>query len=248
MSTFYRGLTPGSVDADRGGAVHYGTLSLPAKLLLLAWNGERGKFTGGPDLHLVVRAGALAELAQRGVIVETDGIVTPVTGARTGDTVLDALVELIEESRPRKWRGWMTHRSGNTLNEVRDQLTAHGYLRLERRRVLGVFPVRHWELERAGYAEALQAEAGTVLRGPQSITEVSESEAALVMCAATGKLRPFVTGKDRRRYKDRLTELTDRGGGASLDVTRQMRALRKALASAITAAEAARSSSGGGGD
>ncbi|MEU5777664.1 GOLPH3/VPS74 family protein [Streptomyces venezuelae] len=235
------------MDADRGGAVHYGTLSLPAKLLLLAWNGERGKFTGGPDLHLVVRAGALAELAQRGVIVETDGIVTPVTGARTGDTVLDALVELIEESRPRKWRGWMTHRSGNTLNEVRDQLTAHGYLRLERRRVLGVFPVRHWELERAGYAEALQAEAGTVLRGPQSITEVSESEAALVMCAATGKLRPFVTGKDRRRYKDRLTELTDRGGGASLDVTRQMRALRKALASAITAAEAARSSSGGGG-
>ncbi|MET8686975.1 GPP34 family phosphoprotein [Streptomyces sp. NPDC004732] len=233
--------------ADRGGAVHYGTLSLPAKLLLLAWSGEKERFTGGPDLHLVIRAGALAELAQRGVVVETDGTVTPVVGARTGDTVLDSLAALIEGSRPRKWRGWLTYRSRTTLDEVRGQLTAHGYLRQERRRVLGVFPTRHWELERAGYAEALQADAGTVLRGTRPVTEVPASEAALVMCAATGKVRPFATGKDRRRYKDRLAELTDRGGGASPELAELMRALRKALASAVAAAEMARSSNGGGG-
>ncbi|MEV7192895.1 GPP34 family phosphoprotein [Streptomyces sp. NPDC093510] len=228
--------------------MHFGTLSLPARLFLLAWNGEKGRFTGGPDLHLVVRAGALAELAGRGVLVDTRGIVTPVVGARTGDTVLDALVELVEQSRPRTWRGWLTHRSRATLSAVRDQLATHGYLRQERRRVLGLFPVRCWELERAGYAEALQADAAAVLRGPRPVAEVSESDAALVMCAATGKVRPFVTGRDRGRHKDRLAELTDRGGGASPELTELMRALRKALASAIASAEATRSSSGGGGD
>ncbi|MEU7577192.1 GPP34 family phosphoprotein [Streptomyces sp. NPDC041068] len=226
--------------------MHFGTLSLPAKLFLLAWHPDKGRFTGGPDLHLAVRAGALVDLAQRGLLVESDGIVTPIVGARTGDTVLDALVELVEQSRPRKWRAWMTHRSGSTLKAVRAQLAAHGYLREVHRRVFGLFPSRCWELERTGYAEALHAEALTVLRGPQPVDEVTERDAALVVCAATGKLSPVVTGKDRRRYKDRLAELTDRSAGASPELRALMRNLRKALASAVASAEMARSGSGGG--
>ncbi|MFF3640869.1 GPP34 family phosphoprotein [Streptomyces sp. NPDC002564] len=227
--------------------MHHGTLSLPARLYLLAWHPDKKRFTGGPDLHLAVRAAALAELALRGVLAESDGIVTPVVGARTGDTALDALAELVEQSRPRKWRGWMTHRSRGTLAAVRDQLTAHGYLTQGRRRVLGLFPARHWELEREGYAEILRAEALAVLRGPAPVQEVTESDAVLVVCAATGKVRPFATGADRRRYKDRLEALTDRGGGASPELRVLLHGLRKALASAVAAAEAARSSGGGGG-
>ncbi|MGW0531290.1 GOLPH3/VPS74 family protein [Streptomyces sp. NPDC003032] len=228
--------------------MHHSTLSLPARLFLLAWNTDRGKFTGGPDLHLAIRAGALAELAQRGLLVETGGgVVMPVVGARTGDTVLDALVDLVERSKPRKWRGWMTYRSRDTLAAVRDQLTAHGYLRMERRRILGLFPSRTWELERVGYAETLHAEALAALRGDRPVTEVAPSDAALVVCAATGKTRTLVSGKDRRRHKDRLAELTDRGGSASPELRTLMRNLRKAHASAVASAEMARSSGGGDG-
>ncbi|MEU6993881.1 GPP34 family phosphoprotein [Streptomyces sp. NPDC046465] len=227
--------------------MHFGTLSLPARLYLLTWHPEKRRFTGGPDLHLVVRAGALAELAQRGMLMEADGIVTPVVDARTGDPVLDALLELVEQSRPRTWRGWMAHRSRATLRAVRDQLAVHGYVREGRRRVLGLFPARHWELERVGYAEALHAETLAVLSGPQAVTEIAESDAALAVCAATGKLRPVVTGGDRRRYQDRTEALTDRSGGDSPELRTLMDHLRKALASAVAAAEAARSSGGGGG-
>ncbi|MET7361727.1 GPP34 family phosphoprotein [Streptomyces sp. NPDC005562] len=228
--------------------MHFGTLSLPARLFLLSWHPEKRKFSGGPDLHLTVRAGALAELAGRGLLVEADRVVAPAAvGDRTGDPVLDALLELVEQSRPRTWRGWITHRSRATLNAVRADLAAHGYLREGRRRVLGLFPARHWELERVGYAEALHAEALAVLRGPRPVEEVDAGEAALVVCAATGKLRSVVTGKDRRRYKDRLAELTDRAGGAAPESRALMRDLRRALASAVASAEAARSSGGGGG-
>ncbi|MFH8565966.1 GPP34 family phosphoprotein [Streptomyces sp. NPDC017988] len=228
--------------------MHHGTLSLPARIFLLAWDTDRGKFTGGPDLHLAVRTGALAELAQRRVLGEAGGVVvTPATGARTGDVVLDALLDLVERSKPRKWRGWMTYRSRTTLDAVRDQLAAEGHLREERRRVLGLFPSRRWVLERTGHAEALRTDALAVLRAQRPVTEVSPGDAALVVCAATGKVRTFVGTKDRRRYKDRLAELTDRAGGDDPELRTLMRNLRKAHASAVTSAEMARSSSGGDG-
>jgi hypothetical protein len=225
----------------------YGSLSLPTRLYLLAWDTGRNRITGAPDLQLAVRACALAELAQRGLVSDVDGIVTPVFGARTGEPVLDSLLELIEESRPRKWRGWITHKARDTRAVVRDELVSGGYLRAERTRVFGIFPSRRYELERAGYVEVLHAEALAVLHGPMPVSEVPEGDAALVVCAATGKLRGVVSGKDRRRYGDRLDELTDRSGAPAPGLPEVMRVLRKALASAVSSAEAARSSGGGGG-
>lgn len=225
----------------------YGSLALPARIFLLAWDTGRNKIAGAPDLRLAVRACALAELAQRGLVTDVDGIVTPVFGARTGDTALDGLLELIEESRPRKLRGWITHKARDTQADVRDQLVSGGYLRTERTRVFGIFPSRRYELERAGYVEVLHAEALAVLRGPVPVSEVPAGDAALVVCAATGKLRGIISGKDRRQHKERLDALTDRSGAPSPELPELMRGLRKALASAVSSAEAARSSGGGGG-
>lgn len=225
----------------------YGSLSLPSRIFLLAWDTGRNRIVGAPDLHYAVRACALAELAQRRLVSDADGIVTPVFGARTGDPGLDGVLELIEESRPRKWRGWITHRSSSTMDVVRDQLTSEGYLRMERTRVFGIFPSRRYELERAGYVEVLHAEALAVLRGPVPVSEVPAGDAALVVCAATGKLRGIIPGKERRQHKERLDALTDRGGAPAAGLPEVMRGLRKALASAVSAAEAARSGGSGGG-
>lgn len=224
----------------------YGSLSLPARIFLLAWDTGRNRITGAPDLHYAVRACALAELAQRGLVSDVDGIVTPVFGARTGDQGLDVVLELIEESRPRTWRAWITHKASYTRDRVRDHLAAEGYLRTEHTRVFGIFPSRRYELERAGCVEVLHAEALAVLRGPAPVTEVTPGDAALVVCAATGKLRGVISGKDRRQYRDRLDALTDRSGAPAPRLPELMRALRKALASAVSSAEAARASGGGG--
>lgn len=144
-----------------------GSLSLPARLYLLAWDTTRLKVTGATHLHHLVRAGALTELAQRGLLADVDGIATPVDAdAHTGDLVLDGLLELVEESRPRKWKAWVTLRARVTLDAVRAQLAAEGYLRAEKKRVLGLFPSVEYELERVSAVEALREEARTVLRGP----------------------------------------------------------------------------------
>ncbi|GAA3099030.1 GPP34 family phosphoprotein [Streptomyces rectiviolaceus] len=225
----------------------YGSLSLPTRIFLLAWDTGRDRIAGAPDLQYAVRACALAELAQRGLLSDVDGIVTPVFGARTGDPALDGVLELVEESRPRKWRGWITHKSRHTLDSVRDQLASDGYLRTERTRILGIFPSQRYELERAGYVEVLHAEALAVLRGPVPVSEVPAGDAALVVCAATGKLRGIISGKDRRQYAERLEALTDRSGAPAPELPEVMRTLRKALSSAVSAAEAARSGGSGGG-
>ncbi|WNM31577.1 GPP34 family phosphoprotein [Streptomyces sp. Li-HN-5-11] len=214
-------------------------LSLPARLYLLAWDTTRLRITGAAHLHHLVRAGALTELAQRGLLVDDDGIATPVDlDARTGDPVLDGLLDLVRESRPRRWKAWVTLRARFTLVAVREQLAAEGCLRAEKRRVLGVFPSVEYALERVALVDALREEARTVLEGPLPAAEVSEGDAALVALAAAAELRTLVPARDRRRHRRRIEELTDRGGAAAPALRRVVREVRTAVVVAAAAASA----------
>ncbi|MER6983797.1 GPP34 family phosphoprotein, partial [Streptomyces carpinensis] len=139
-------------------------LSLPARLHLLAWDTTRLRLTGAALLPHLVRAGALTELAQRGLLVDDEGIATPVDpDSRTGDAVLDGLLDLVRESRPRRWRSWVAPWARSTLVAVREQLTADGYLRAEKRRFLGILPPADHVLDRVAAANALREEARQVL-------------------------------------------------------------------------------------
>ena len=224
----------------------HGSLSLPARLFLLGFDTEKDKVSGAPDLPLAVRAAALVELAGRRMISDVDGVVTPVFGARTGDPVLDELMELAEESRPRSWRTWIRYRSGATLDSVRRQLATEGYLTAQRKRVLGLIPVTRYSLARAGYVEVLRTEVLGALAGPAPVGEVDQDDAVLAVLATTGKLRRLVPGNVRRAHRDRLDDLTERGGDVSPELRETLGDIRAALASAVKAAEAARSSGGGG--
>lgn len=223
-----------------------GSLSLPARLYLLAWDTTRLKVTGATHLHHLVRAGALTELAQRGLLADVDGIATPVDAdAHTGDLVLDGLLELVEESRPRKWKAWVTLRARVTLDAVRAQLAAEGYLRAEKKRVLGLFPSVEYELERVSAVEALQEEARTVLQGPVPVEDVSDRDAALVALAAAAELRTLASGKDRKLYKQRIEELTDRSGAAAPALKKVIQEVRTAIVVAATAASTSGAATGG---
>ncbi|MEU6402352.1 GPP34 family phosphoprotein [Streptomyces sp. NPDC046985] len=216
-----------------------GRLSLPARLYLLAWDTGRPRLTGAGHLHHLVRAGALTELAQRGLLVDDDGIAAPVDlDARTGDPVLDGLLDLVRESRPRRWKTWVTLRARYTLVAVREQLAAEGFLRAEKRRVLGVFPSVEYVLERVAAADALRARARRVLEGPQPAAEVAELDAAVVALAAAAELRTLASARDRRRHRRRIEELTERSGAAAPALHGVVREVRTAVVVAAAAASA----------
>ncbi|WP_338784470.1 GPP34 family phosphoprotein [Streptomyces sp. DG1A-41] len=210
-----------------------GPLSLPARLCLLAWGTARPAGTGTARLSGPVRAGALTELARRGLLVDDDGIATPVDlDSGTGDAVLDGLLELVRESCPHPWRTWVTLRSRVTLDAVREQLVAEGYLRAEKKRVLGVFPSVEYALERFTAVEALRADTRQVLRGPLPVAEVSERDAAVVALAASAELLPR---EDVRAHEQRLRELAERAAASAPGLREVVREIRTALAATVTA-------------
>ncbi|KAA0940064.1 MULTISPECIES: GOLPH3/VPS74 family protein [Streptomyces] len=190
-----------------------GPLSLPARLYLLAWDTTKGKVTGASQVPNLVRAGALTELAQRGLLADADGVAMPTDpDGRTGDPVLDGLLELVEESLPHKWKTWVSLRARITLDAVEAQLAADGYLRAEKTRVLGVFPSVDYEIDRVAVVDRLREEARLVLEGPVPVDEVSPRDAALVALAAAAEVRTLVPDKDLRPYEARLAALAERGG------------------------------------
>ncbi|MFD9194378.1 GPP34 family phosphoprotein [Streptomyces phaeochromogenes] len=212
-----------------------GSLSLPARLYLLAWDTTKLKVTDVAHLPHIVRAGALTELAQRGLLADVDGIATPTDpDAQTGDPVLDGLLELVEESRPHRWKTWVGLRARVTLDAVRAQLAADGYLRAEKTRVLGVFPSVEYEIDRVAVVDALRAEAREVLEGPMPVEEVPEQDAALVALAAGAELRTLLSGKEQRQYKQRIEDLVERSGATTPALKKAVQEVRSAVVLVMT--------------
>ncbi|GAA2604782.1 MULTISPECIES: GOLPH3/VPS74 family protein [Streptomyces] len=189
-------------------------LSLPARLCLLAWDPARPGAADTARVHHLVRAGALTELAQRGLLTDDDGIATPVDlDSGAGDPVLDGLLELVRESLPHRWRTWVRLHARVTFDAVREQLVAEGCLRAEKKRVLGVFPSVEYALARAAVPRALREETRYVLEGPLPAAEVSERDAALAALVAAAGLG--VPAGDGAGGRDRIAELTGRSGAAA---------------------------------
>lgn len=212
-----------------------GSLSLPARLYLLAWDTTKLKVTDAAHLPHIVRAGALTELAQRGLLADVDGIATPTDpDAQTGDPVLDGLLELVEESRPHRWKTWVGLRARVTLDAVRAQLAADGYLRAEKTRVLGVFPSVEYEIDRVAAVDRLREEAREVLEGPVPVEEVPEPDAALVALAAGAELRTLLSGKEQRQYKQRIEDLAERSGATTPALKKAVQEVRSAVVLVMT--------------
>ncbi|WP_329125909.1 GOLPH3/VPS74 family protein [Streptomyces sp. NBC_01465] len=217
------------------------SLSLAAQLYLLAWDTDKDKLTGTLYLDYLVRAGALTELVQRGLLVDADGAAKPVDDAQAGDAALDGLLELIGESRPRTWKTWVGHHRKLTLDAVRAQLVDSGHLATRTSRKLGIFPSTSYELRRPDDVQELRKDARYVLLGEEPAEDVSDRDAALVALAAAGELRTFASGKERRQHRARIEELTERSGATAPELKKVIREVRTAMTVAITAA-----STGGG--
>ncbi|MFE1015982.1 GPP34 family phosphoprotein [Streptomyces sp. NPDC058794] len=222
-----------------------GSLSLPARLCLLAWDPTRPGATDTARVHHLVRAGTLTELARRGLLTDDAGIATPVDlDSRSGDAVLDGLLELVRESLPHRWRTWVRRYARVTFDAAREQLVAEGYLRAEKKRVLGVFPSVEYVPARAAAARTLSARTRSVLEGAVPAGEVCERDAVVAVLAAAAEPRTLGPAATRAGREARIAELTERGTASAPGLRAILLEVRGALRAET--ADAAVTSSGGG--
>ncbi len=212
--------------------------SLPARLFLLAYDPAKGRMASAGKLGPMLRAAALIDLQLDGHLA-TDGdraLVSPhlrrpttatgasraigvmgAAGTRVGaaipvDPVVARLFADIRATSPRKWGHWIARRHGAIIREVRDELERARLIRVESYRVLGLFPVHRITLRRPLVRRKLLLAATDTLRPARLVTRVDLRDAALVVLAATGDLRPVLSKEQRNRHKDRLAQLAVRVG------------------------------------
>ncbi|WP_433503909.1 GOLPH3/VPS74 family protein [Pseudonocardia halophobica] len=215
-------------------------ISLPERLYLLSWDPHRKRFTGSGERGLLLRAAALTELLAAGALRDEDGKAVAAPHVRAPQDPLLALVleEVATSGRPRTWQHWVRHRARHARGLVRDRLAAARWIRVQPRRVLGIFPVDDVTPRDTRAVRRLADSARSALHGvrPEGI---SDADAAAVALAAAARLRTVVSRADGKQRKDRIEALTARTGPVP-------KALRKAVDSQH-AATVATSSGGGGG-
>lgn len=188
--------------------------SLPARLYLLAYDKRRQRLTARIQLGYVLRAAALADLELRGDLADEDGKVRVVADRRVEDPVLDAVLQEIAGSRPRTWGHWVRAGQRATKRAVRDQLDAGRWIRVEPRRVLGLFPAATVTLRDPRALSRLTLTAARTLHGGRPAERLDRRDAALVALAAAGEL-PLLSRRQRREQRRRITRLTERSGSAA---------------------------------
>ncbi|MET8152705.1 GPP34 family phosphoprotein [Actinoplanes sp. NPDC049668] len=180
--------------------------SLPQRIYLLAYNPDKGRVGMGTNLGAMLRAAALADLYLAGRLIDEHGRAAVVR--RPGhDPVLEALVEEIAGSRPRKWQHWVGRRHRAAVGAVRRQLGDNGWVRLQPHRILGLFPTTRVTIRDPRVRKELLGRVRAALKDP--IGRVDPADAALVAIVTAGDLRLVLDRRARRAGKRRIQELTD---------------------------------------
>jgi hypothetical protein len=205
--------------------------SLAGRLYLLAYDPQRRRMTAQSELGFLVRAGALTDLLLAGHLTDEDGKPAARTHTPLADPLPDAVLRQISQSRPRPWRHWVDKGARQAVRDVRDQLAADGWIRLESRRVLGIFPVTRVTVRDTRVVKRLAGTVSATLRGGQPVSRLDPADAALVALAAAAELKVVLPRKRRRANKRRIDELSAHAGPVP-------RALHKAVQGARAAAAA----------
>ncbi|MEY9949119.1 GPP34 family phosphoprotein [Kitasatospora sp. GAS1066B] len=186
--------------------------TLPARLYLLAFRPGTRQFSYHRHLGLIMRAAALTELLQRGLLIDDRGRPRLGRPAPAGlDPVLAAVLAEIAEQRPRRvlrprsWRRWIAANPGVTERAVRDRLRDDGLVIVSDHRARGLFPNRtRIRCDPAAHRQ-LVAVVEATLSGP--VEAVEPWQAALVALAAAAELGAVLDGRTRWANRHRIREL-----------------------------------------
>jgi hypothetical protein len=162
--------------------------------------------------------------------------------APAGDEVLDGARQILVAQQGKKPSAVITPLSKNLRPALYQRLAASGVLREERRRVLGVFPVRAWPAQDAGHEAGIRQQVAQALAQPGL---PDERTAALISLLHALKcehkvIDPRSCGMSRRQLRTRAGEIAQ-GNWASDAVRKAIDEMVTAVAVAATAATAASS-------
>jgi hypothetical protein len=199
---------PRAVVASSKGAPPDG---LPERLYLLAFDPATGKLGNRSRLGLMLRAAALADLQLAGRLTDDDGRVVATAGPTSSPLVAHVLTQIQAGSRKR-WKYWIEHRARHALPMVRDELERNRLIKVEPYRRFLVFPAERITLRQPLVRRQLLQAATDTLRPARLVTRVDLRDAALVVLAAAGELKPVLSKDQRKQHKERLAQLTIRVG------------------------------------
>jgi hypothetical protein len=141
-------------------------------LLLLLTDDDTGSLTGSGDQVDVALGGALlveltlarrVDVAGPGERVREGRLVVRDAGP-TGDPLLDEALAAVGRKEGKKPQGIVAALGKGTRARLYERLVEAGILRVEKGRVLGIFPRHRWPAENAGEESAVRAGLATSLR------------------------------------------------------------------------------------
>ena len=200
--------------------------SLPQRIFLLAYHPDKGRVEIGTNLGAMLRAAALADLYLTGHLTDERGRAAIAVRRPCHDPVLDALLDEIAGSKPRKWQSWVDRKQRAARSAVRQQLGAGGWVRLEPYRILGLVPATKVTIRDPRVRKELLGRVSGALKKP--LGRIDPADAALVAIVAAGDLTLVLDRRTRRAHKRRIQELTELSGPVGS-------ALRKSVEAAAAA-------------
>lgn len=198
--------------------------SLPQRVFLLAYDPDKGRVGLGTHLGAMLRAAALADLYLAGHLTDADGRAVVAVRHPCRDPVLDAVLDEIASAKPRDWKSWVDHGQHAIVTAVRQQLGDGRWVRLEPRKILGLFTITRVTIRDPRVRKELLRRISGALKNP--IGRVDPADAALVAIVAAGNLTLVLDRRARRERKRRIQQLTELSGPIGPALHSSIRAAR----------------------
>ncbi|MBQ1095848.1 GPP34 family phosphoprotein [Streptomyces sp. b94] len=205
--------------------------TLGEQLLLISLDDESGTAKESAKVAPAIAAASLVELALAGRIDVSDDKVTVVDATPLGEPALDAALEAVAgKDRPGSTKDWINRLRTDAVARANTGLIGKGLVREEKKKVLGLFPVRRYpEADGSVEAAVRQRLDAVVLSGAAP----DERTASLVALLHGAKLhRLAFPGADARRVEAAM-ESVSRGQWSATAVRHVVKAAEDALTAII---------------
>ncbi|MGK9463578.1 GOLPH3/VPS74 family protein [Streptomyces sp. G6] len=209
--------------------------TLGEQLLLLSLDDESGTARETARVAPAIAAAALVELSLAGRVDVTDEKVTVVDATPLGEPALDAALEAVGGGEPGTAKDWIERLKTDPVARANTGLIVKGLIREERKKVLGLFPVRRYPEADGSVEAAVRRRLEAVVLGGAAPDERTASLVALLHGAKLHRLA--FPDADARRVVAAM-ESVAQGRWSAATVRHVVKATEDALAVivAVTAA------------
>ncbi|MFD9307089.1 GPP34 family phosphoprotein [Streptomyces sp. NPDC060048] len=215
------------------------TITLAEEITLLSLDDESGAVKQRQSVGWAVAGAILLELVVAERVLVSGKYLELVDSSPTGEELLDGRIPLMRTwmrgRSKRRVTDWLTKDQARAIAAAVERLSGRGVVVEERRKALGVFPVRRFPEADGAVERALRERlASVVLKG----TEPDERTAGLIALVHSAKLHGLAfPGRPRKEISARMAEIAE-GQWAAESVRAAIRDMQMAMA-AITVVTAA---------